>query len=168
MKKILFSVLFGIFILCMVSCSDSAKEELDDLIEQIDNAVITKESFYGKWSLVEYERYEIENGQYKKTYWFTEPEGAIIFEFRPNEIISYEVDKMHDTKVIDWRYDSERRLIVGTYSEYDDYNDKWVTYGVDDADYIYVKEFTGSDMVLEVTDIYGEFYSKRVFKKLND
>ena len=142
MKKLLQVFLVGVISLTILSCSSSVDtEELDDLIGQIDDKKITKESFYGKWSLVECEWYEIaENGQ-KTTYHFTEAEGIIIFEFTP------------------------RKLIIGTFSEY--YDNEWITYGVDDADYIIVHEINKTTMFLEEISMDNRYRCKRTFKKFN-
>lgn len=166
MKKFLQVFLVGVISLIILSCSSSVDtEELDDLISQIDDKKITKESFYGKWSLVECEWYEIaENGQ-KTTYHFTEAEGIIIFEFTPSEIVSYEDKIMSDTKIINWKYDADRKLIIGTFSEY--YDNEWITYGVDDADYIIVHEINKTTMFLEEISMDNRYRCKRTFKKFN-
>lgn len=166
MKKFLQVFLVGIFGLIMMSCSSSVDtEELDDLISQIDDKKITKESFYGKWSLVECEWYEIaENGQ-KTTYHFTESEGVIIFEFTPSEIVSYEDGVIGDTKIMNWRYDANEKLIIGTFSEY--YDNEWITYGVDDADYIIVREISKTTMFLEEISMDNRYRCKRTLKKYN-
>ena len=166
MKKFLQVFLFGVFGLITLSCSSSVDtEELDDLISQVEKEKITKESFYGKWSLVDCEWYEIaENGQ-KSTYRFTEAEGIIIFEFTPSEIVSYEDNIMSDTKIINWKYDADRKLIIGTFSEY--YNNRWITYGVDDADYIIVHEIDKTTMFLEEVSMDNRYRCKRTLKRFN-
>lgn len=159
MKKISLMLCFIICGLYMSSC-DGSDDELST-----DSNTICKSALYGTWSLINYYGYEIDGYGRKYEYYFNGEEGEIIYEFSPSEIISYEGSIMADTKIIDWRYDNEKNIIIGTFCEYDEYSGEWLSYGVDDTDILFISEFTGSMLVIESYGLYNDYYKKYTFKR---